>query len=175
MKKLVTGILTLALCMTTALPAFAADTIIDQDVTLPTDGKTTVSFHVDPTYTITIPATVTLEQTTAPDGTVTYESTETISADAGLRLEESGYIQVSLTACDYTLTAGDYTDYELPYTVKVGSTEITSDNNKVAAFTTENNSAIQTSTLSFAAENPTYAGEYSDTVTFTVAVAWIPS
>ena len=53
MKKLFALILAVSLMATMSVTAFAANT---------TGGSTEVSFNVDPTYTVTIPATVELNK-----------------------------------------------------------------------------------------------------------------
>lgn len=110
---------------------------------------------------MTIPATVEL----AKDAdTGSYKQDAVIKAE-NVRLKEGEVIQVAL-ASDFTLTAGTT---DLPYTVTVGDAAaalVTGDT--VATFATS--AGEQTSTLHFAAENPTYAGDYADTVTFTISV-----
>ncbi len=166
-KKLLSTLLALALCGTMSLTAFAADTEIKPDSN-PKTGNTQVTFNVDPTYTVTIPATITLEKDTT-DG-VKYIGTGKVEAAQGLRLKEDEKIEVRLTECDYQLDTDASATYKLPYTVKAGEAEVTADSNLVATFTTEANTAVQESILTFTANDPTYAGDYSDTVTFTVAV-----
>lgn len=163
MKKLLSGLLALAFVLSMSTAAFAADPTINQDTPDPKSGNTNVSFNVEPTYTVTIPETVTLDKTEA-GGVITYEKDMTITADAGVRLLEGEKIQVTLTS-DYTLTVGTT---DLPYTVTVGGTAIDATNNVVAEFTTS--ADVQTSTLHFAAQNPEFAGNYTDTVTFNIAV-----
>ena len=167
MKKLLTIMLALVMVLSLPVTALAADITQDSD---PKTGNTTVTFNVDPTYTVTIPATVELEKKTAADETVTYEKDLTVSAE-NVRLLEGKQIQVTLTS-DFTLTndtqnGGAATN--LSYTVTVGdsATPIVTDG-VVATFGTS--TTEQTSVLHFAAANPTYAGDYSDTVTFTIAV-----
>lgn len=167
MKKLLTIMLALVMVLSLSVTALAADITQDSD---PKTGNTTVTFNVDPTYTVTIPATVELEKKTAADETITYEKDLTVSAE-NVRLLEGKQIQVTLTS-DFTLTndtqnGGAATN--LSYTVTVGdsATPIVTDG-VVATFGTS--TTEQTSVLHFAAANPTYAGDYSDTVTFTIAV-----
>lgn len=167
MKKLLTIMLALVMVLSLSVTALAADITQDSD---PKTGNTTVTFNVDPTYTVTIPATVELEKKTAADETITYEKDLTVSAE-NVRLLEGKQIQVTLTS-DFTLTndtqnGGAATN--LSYTVTVGdsATPIVTDG-VVATFGTS--TTEQTSVLHFAAANPTYAGDYSDTVTFTISV-----
>lgn len=165
-KKALSILLALALCGAMSTTAFAAE--IDQDSD-PKTGNTQVIFNVDPTYTITIPATITLAKTDA-DSTVKYVGNGTLKANEGLRLLEDEKIEVRLTDCDYQLDTSATATYKLPYTVKAGTADITADSNRVATFTTEENATEQTSELTFTAGDPKYAGDYSDTVTFTIAV-----
>ncbi len=170
MKKLLTGVLALTMCCAMSAPVFAEDTVIvpGQDGNPnPDKGSTAVSFNVGPTYEITIPDTVELEKVEA-NGAITYEKNMTITASAGVRLEENQTIQVTMDS-DFALTTDADAEYSLPYTVKVGnSQDAIESGDVVATFTT--NTSEQTSTLSFAAGNPTYAGKYKDTVTFNIAL-----
>ena len=84
MKKSLSTILALTLCLAMAVPAFAKEINQDSDSK---SGDTPVSFTVTPTYTVKIPETVELEQKTA-NGTVTYEKDATL---------------------DYTVTVGNST------------------------------------------------------------------
>ena len=159
MKKLLTIMLALVMVLSLSVTAFAADnTFSPSDITA---KDTNVTFNVDPTYTVTIPATITLAKDAE---TGSYKQDATITA-TGVRLLEGKVINVTL-AGDFTLTAGT-TNW--PYTVTVGDSvgEIAS-GGTVATFETK--TTAQTSVLHFAAANPTYAGDYSDTVTFTIAV-----
>lgn len=169
MKKLLTVVLTLAMMLSLSVTAFAADTVVGPDGSGnpdPATGNTAVSFEVAPTYTVTIPATVELVKTGTD--TITYEKAMDITAAAGVRLLEGQSIQVTL-ASDFTLKTEASATYQLPYTVKVGtSTTAINTGDVVATFGTSREA--QTSTLHFAANNPTYAGDYSDTVTFTISV-----
>ena len=118
MKKLLTIMLALVMVLSLSVTALAADITQDSD---PKTGNTTVTFNVDPTYTVTIPATVELEKKTAADETVTYEKDLTVSAE-NVRLLEGKQIQVTLTS-DFTLTndtqnGGAATN--LSYTVTIG-------------------------------------------------------
>ena len=161
MKKLLTCVLALATVLSMSVTAFAADITQGSD---PKTTNTNVTFNVDPTYTVTIPATITL----AKDADGNYKQDATITA-ADVRLEEGMEVFVSLQS-NFKLTTGvTDTYYELPYTVTVGdSATAIATGDTVATFGTS--TANQSVTLHFTAANPTYAGEYKDTVTFTIVV-----
>ena len=153
MKKLFALILTVAMLATMSITAFATNT---------TGGSTEVSFNVDPTYTITIPATVELNKVET-EGVVTYENDYTITAEAGVRLKKNEYIEVTV-ASDYEMTTAE--GATLAYTITKGGDEL--ENAVVAIFDTDK--TTQTSTIHISANDPDFAGDYSDTVTFTITV-----
>lgn len=159
MKKLLTIMLALVMVLSLSVTAFAADNTFSPSDN--SDKATTVTFNVDPTYTVTIPATITLAK---DEESGSYKQDATITA-TGVRLLEGKVINVTL-AGDFTLTAGT-TNWS--YTVKVGASDTAIANGDTVA-TFETKTAVQTSVLHFAADDPTYAGDYSDTVTFTIAV-----
>lgn len=165
MKKLLSIPLALTLVLTASTSVFAAD--INQNSNQNAD--TTVTFKVDPAYTVTIPADVTLDRKTGTDGTITYEKDLTVSA-SDVRLLEGKKVQVTLDS-SFKLTTGEQgAKYELPYTVKVGTSGSAITSGDVVADFTTLDSDKWSSTLHFAAENPTYAGDYKDTVIFNIAV-----
>ena len=155
MRKLFAVILTVALLMSLSVTAFAANT---------TGGSTEVSFNVDPTYTVTIPATVELERK-EDNGTVTYENDYTLTAQAGVRLFFGEYIAVSVLS-DFTMETEEFA--WLDYVILDAEGYEVANNGVVAKFYTDK--AQQTATIHIAANDPDYAGEYKDTVTFTVSI-----
>ena len=154
MKKLFAVILAVALMATMSVTAFAANT---------TGGSTEVSFNVDPTYTVTIPATVELNKV-EDNGTVTYENDYTLTAEAGVRLKKGEYIEVTVTG-DFEMTTAE--GATLAYVI-TAEDAVVANNGIVAEFDTDK--LEQTATIHIAAADPDFAGEYKDTVTFTVAV-----
>ena len=165
MKKLLSIPLALTLVLTASTSVFAAD--INQNSTQNAD--TTVTFKVDPAYTVTIPADVTLDRKTGTDGTITYEKDLTVSA-SDVRLLEGKKVRVTLDSSFKLTTGAQGAKYELPYTVKVGTSGSAITSGDVVADFTTLDSNKWSSTLHFAAENPTYAGDYKDTVIFNIAV-----
>lgn len=160
MKKLFALILTVAMLATMSVTAFAAE--IDQDTPAPKDGSTNVYFSVDPTYTVTIPAKVELQKIDT-DGAITYENDYTIEAAAGVRLKKNEYIEVTV-ASDYVMQTPQ--GATLDYTITKDAAALV--DSIVAEFDT--NKAAQTSVIHIAANDPDFAGEYTDTVTFTLTV-----
>ena len=154
MKKLFALILTVVMIATMSVTAFAANT---------TGGSTEVSFNVDPTYTVTIPATVELQKVDT-DGVITYENDYTLTAEAGVRLKKGEYIEVTVDS-DFIMTTTE--GATLDYTITASGNAVINDG-VVAEFDTDKNT--QSTTIHIAAADPDYAGEYKDTVTFTVAV-----
>lgn len=161
MKKMISTMLALVLVLSLSVTAFAAEIKPgDGNNPNPDSTNTTVSLDVAPTYTVTIPSTVALTENGG-----TYKQDATITAAAGVRLEEGKAIKVKLVS-DFQLASGSTT---WPYTVKIGSdtAEITSD---AVVATFETKAEEQSVTLHFEAGTPTFAGNYSDTVTFNISV-----
>ena len=122
----------------------------------------TVNYAVAPTYTVTIPETVTLGHTA------------TIKAEDVI-LEEEKQLKVKLTG-----TSGENNAFkvksaegaELEYTVNDGTKDISIDETVLTV--NPDNSANGSATLKFNAPSDSdiiYAGKYTGTVTFTVSVA----
>ena len=153
MKKLFALILAVVMIATISTTAFAANRPV---------GETEVSFNVDPTYTVTIPATVELNKV-EDNGVVTYENDYTLTAQAGVRLKKGEYIEVTV-ASDFEMTTQE--GATLAYTITKGDAALV--DSIVAEFDTDK--AEQTATIHVAANDPDYAGEYKDTVTFTLEV-----
>ena len=154
MKKLFALILTVCLLATMSVTAFAENTA---------GGSTEVSFNVDPTYTVTIPATVALNKVDT-EGVVTYENDYTLTAQAGVRLKKGEYIEVTV-ASDFEMTTTE--GATLAYAITADGNAV-ANNGVVAEFDTDK--LEQTATIHIAANDPDFAGEYKDTVTFTLEV-----
>lgn len=112
---------------------------------------------------VTIPSEVRLEKNDA-NKTVTYESDLTLKA-SNVRLEKGKELHITISdAKGYKLTAtGTAT---LDYTINDGTPSTT---DVVATFETK--APEQTKNLHIKAADPEFAGEYSGTLIFAIAVA----
>lgn len=171
MKKLASFVLALAMAAVCAAPAMAegadssassasSGTTTELDANSNT-GETKVEFEIKPAYTVEIPKMVTLDKT-GEGAAVTYEKDLELTA-SNVRLEKGKELHITISnANDYKLTAGNAT---LDYTID-GEKPLPTD--VVASFTTP--TTEKTVNLHIKAENPTYAGNYSGTLQFTIAV-----
>lgn len=148
MKKLFALILTVCLLASMSVTAFAANT---------TGGEADISTSIDPTYTVTIPA----------DVNVQFNATETafgaIEVEAS-QIHPNKCIKVALTTDNELNNAIDNTKV-IPYAIKDSEgAEFTS-----ATYLTEGDKTELSIHITANDWNAAYAGEYSDTVTFTVS------
>lgn len=165
MKKLISGLSALAI-MAMPLTAFADTTITEADK-LPKTADSSVEFSVAPTYTVTIPAKVTLED----NGEGIYTNSGTLKAE-GVKLAEGKEIVVSLTsASKFNMQTAGASEYKLPYTAEGAFGKLTDKEagGIVAKFatSTEDQEVPVTFTTD---ETPKYAGTYTDPVVFTIGV-----
>lgn len=153
MKKLLTLLLTAALATAAATTAFA-DTIVN-----PANGQMKVTYTVNPSYTVTIPASVKLGEIA------------TVSA-SGVKINKNQNLIVRLTGTSgnnnaFTVNANGA---ELTYTVEKDNADIAI-NSEVLKVNTDTSTDKLSAKLSFVApKSVTYAGDYTGTVTFTVSV-----
>ena len=155
MKKLFAIILTVAMLATLSVTALA------DDYTTEGDKGMTITYSVAPTYTVTIPSDVTING-----------SSTTISAD-DVVVEKGKYVSVSLDADnDFTVTTAQ--GATLTYTVTANSTAISA-GDEILAVNPED-AANGSVTVVFAIDESAiqYAGTYTGTATFTVAVKDVP-
>lgn len=155
MKKLIASILSLTAAAALSVPAFAAE--IDQDSDLK-EVQTTVSASIAPTYTVTIPADVEVEfnAVSTSFGNITLEAAQ---------IDPGHAVTVTLTASGTLKNKADETK-TIAYTVSAGGAAFTSEQ-----YETAGDSTALTIEITQEAWNAAYAGEYSDTVTFTVSYA----
>lgn len=163
MKKALALAAALTLALTLPTAAFAADQTLDKDKT---SGTADVTLNVMPSYSVTIPETIELKD---EDDDGVYTATATVSA-SDVRLVEGYKVQVSMDS-DFTMTDSS-NQSKWDYQVTVGdSTNPLDKDTAFATFTTPTGTDTEPKsvTLNFSAKNPTYAGNYQETVTFKLA------
>ncbi|MGN1315434.1 MAG: hypothetical protein ACI4VW_00015 [Acutalibacteraceae bacterium] len=154
MKKVLSFTLALVMMLSVSITAFAGT--VDQD-TVDKTGNTSITYDVSPSYTVTIPATVTLGDT----ATVKVENT---------MLKKGDEVNVKLTGTSEADDAFKVTTAqgaELTYTVKDGDTVINVGDTVLSCASQVNDTA---DLLFTAPASVQYAGDYTGTVTFTVSV-----
>ena len=128
----------------------------DSTIKLSTSKKlTTITYQVAPTYTVTIPAAVTLGESA------------TISAE-NVVVEKGKQVEVILTdANDFKVTTPQ--GAELGYTVKSGETTV-NEGDAVLTVNPDNGKTGETTLTFSATEEVKFAGDYTATLVFTIAV-----
>ena len=148
MKKLFALILTVCLLATMSVTAFAANT---------TGGDADITTSIAPTYTVTIPADVNV----AFNATETAFGTVEVTAS---QIHPDKCIKVALATDNELNNAIDNTKV-IPYAIKDSEgAEFTS-----ATYLTEGDKTELSIHITEGDWNAAYAGDYSDTVTFTVS------
>ena len=155
MKKLFALILTVCLLATMSVTAFAANT---------TGGSMEVTYSVAPAYTVTIPETVTI----GTSGT----SAEISAAD--VVVEKGQYVSVTLAADNnFTVTSGE--GATLTYTVTKGGQPVAAGDEILAVNPADGKTGSASVTFDIDESAIVYAGTYTGTATFTVAVKPVPT
>ncbi len=160
-KKVLSAILALTLCGLMSTTAFAA--AVDQDSD-PKTGSTNVNYTVQPVYTVTIPAEVTLGETA------------TISAE-NVVVASGKQVAVELTGASgennaFTLTSAE--GAVIGYTVQKNGSNVSINDTVLTVNPADGTSG--STTLSFLAPTSiTYAGNYTGNVTFTISVVDVQS
>ena len=155
MKKLFAVILAVALMVTMSATAFATDydTAGDKGVT--------VTYSVAPTYIVSIPADVTI------DGNAT-----TISAE-NVVVEKGKYVSVSL-ADDNNFVVSTAEGAELSYTVTANGAAVAAGGEILAVNPADGKTGSASITFAIDESAIQYAGTYTGTATFVVAVKDVP-
>ena len=148
MKKLFALILTVCLLASMSVTAFAANT---------TGGDADITTSIDPTYTVTIPANTTV----AFNATETAFGTIEVTAS---QIHPNKCIKVALASDGKLENSIDATKV-IPYAIKDSTgAAFTS-----ATYLTEGDKTELSIHITANDWNAAYAGDYSDTVTFTVS------
>ena len=148
MKKLFVIALALVLVASLSVTAFAANT---------TGGNADITTSIEPTYTVTIPANT----------NVNFNATETAFGTIEVvasQIHPDKQIRVTLTTDGELNNAIDATKV-IPYVIKDASGAAFT----TATYLTEGDKTELSIHITADDWNAAYAGEYSDTVTFTVS------
>ena len=121
--------------------------------------STTVTYNVAPTYTVTIPATVALGETA------------TIKAE-NVVVEKGKQVEVALTNAN-GFTVATPQGAELGYTVKNGETPV-NEGDTVLTVNPDNGKTGETTLTFTTPETAQFAGDYTGTLIFTIAVKDAP-
>ena len=157
MKKLFALLLTVTMMATLSVTAFAAD----YDTT--GDKGMTVTYSVAPTYTVTIPETV----------TIGAEGTEkTVSAE-GVVVKKGQYVSVTLAA-DNNFTVKTTEGATLTYTVTKGGQPVAAGDEILAVNPADGKTGSASVTFAIDESAIQYAGTYTGSATFTIAVKDVP-
>ncbi|MGN1473480.1 MAG: hypothetical protein ACI4WZ_05350 [Eubacteriales bacterium] len=153
MKKLTALALTMALALSLPVTAFAAEINQGSD---PKTADVTVTTSIAPTYTVTIPAStnVTFNTLSTSFGSVKLEAAQIAPGYAvKVELKASGLLKNKADASKTIAYAINGSDGAF----------------SVGQYTTAGQETPLTIEITQAAWNAAFAGEYSDTVTFTVS------
>ena len=153
MKKLLALILAITMMATLSVTAFATD--------YDTAGNKgmNVTYSVNPGYTVTIPETVTI----GADGTEATVSAENVVVNKGQ------YVSVTL-AVDNNFTVTTTEGAELTYTVTANGKAVTAGGEILAVNPADGKTGTATITFDIDETAIQYAGTYTGSATFTIAV-----
>ena len=155
MKKLFALLLAITLMATLSVTAFAAD----YDTT--GDKGMNVTYSVAPAYTVTIPTDVTIDGNAA-----------TISAE-DVVVEKGQYVSVTLAA-DNNFTVKTTEGATLTYTVTANSENVAAGGEILAVNPTDGKTGSATVTFAIDESAIKYAGTYTGSAIFTIAVKDVP-
>lgn len=157
MKKLFVLILTVVMLATMPVAVFA-----EGGATETGDKATTVTYSVAPTYTVTIPTSITI------DG-----EADTISAE-NVVVEKGQYVSVALAENNnFTVTTAE--GATLDYTVTKGGVNVAAGGEILAVDPANGKTGSAAITFAIDQSAIQYAGLYTGTATFTISVKDVPN
>ena len=158
MKKVLAMLLTIALMMSLAVTTFA----VEYDTT--GDKSMTVTYAVAPSYIVTIPGEITI----GADGT----ATDTIQAE-NVVVNKGQYVSVSLDEENgFTVTTQE--GASLTYTVTANGETLAAGDEILAVNPADGKTGTATITFDIDESAIQYAGTYTGSATFTIAVKDVP-
>ena len=157
MKKLFALLLAITMMATLSVTAFAAD------YDTAGDKGMNVTYSVNPGYTVTIPETVTI----GANGTSATVSAEDVVVNKGQ------YVSVTLAA-DNNFTVKTAEGAELAYTVTADGEAVAAGDEILAVNPADGKTGTATITFDIDETAIQYAGTYTGSATFTIAVKDVP-
>ncbi len=142
MKKVLTLITTICLFVTLSGVGYGEE-----------NKSTTIIYHVNPNYTVTIPSTATL-------------GSDLIVSASNVVIEYGKKLNVKISS-DFKLSNNDY---EVAYNITSGTNTIESGDIVLTVDPASANSGSSTLTLNVPNDGFKYAGDYSGTLNFTISV-----
>lgn len=166
MKKIVSVLLALVMALSLGVSAFATDVTVDGSQS----ADTTVTYGLDSSYLVVIPESVVIDTNTHKgEATVSAENVllgygETLNITVANAENEDKWYLVDKTAADNTL------EYTIGKTD--GAADVTNESVVLSVAAGDKwNEKVEQALYFELAEDVTKAGDYSDTLTFTVDVA----
>ncbi|EXM38685.1 hypothetical protein RASY3_03085 [Ruminococcus albus SY3] len=163
-KRFITGMVTLAMVSAMApMNVFATENTIPLNANT-SSGSTDVKYSVDPSYTVVIPASITLSDTAATSASISVDETAkpfklAKGQKLSLKIANEGTNDFKVTnaddSLDYTVTAGSET-------LAKGST--------AAEFSNDDKTDKTLTFSKMDASKAKYAGDYTGTLTFGISV-----
>lgn len=151
-KSIAATALAAALITASAMPAFAAEITASEG-----SGTQTVKYSVGESFTVSIPADVTLQKGTPQTGSISVSN---------LKLADRSSVEVELTGTTNNFNVTN-NGTNLAYEVKKEGSKVNA-GETVATFTNEAQTAVNLSFELTGDDSAAAAGDYSDTITYTV-------
>lgn len=162
-RKLLAAVMALAMVSAIApMSAFATD--IDQDTPAPKEGTMNVTYSVEPTYTVTIPASVTL----GDDSTISVKDVN-LATGKKILVKLTGAAN-TVTGTSFTVKTADETPATATYQVQKSGTALKL-GDTAYEFAYDGETKTGSGTLTFTEPTDSkFAGTYTDQLTFTISV-----
>ena len=163
-KRFITGMVTLAMVSAMApMNVFATENTIPLNANT-SSGSTDVKYSVDPSYTVVIPASVTLSDTSTTNATISVDETA-----KPFKLAKGQKLSVKIANEDTNDFKVTNADDSLDYTVTAGS-ETLAKGSTAAEFSNDDKTDKTLTFSKMDASKAKYAGDYKGTLTFGISV-----
>ena len=163
-KRFIAGMITLTMVSAMApINAFATENIKTLDAST-SSNSTDVKYSVDPSYTVVIPASITLSDTAATSASISVDETA-----KPFKLAKGQKLSVKIANEDTNNFKVTNADDSLDYTVTAGS-ETLAKGSTAAEFSNDDKTDKTLTFSKMDASEAKYAGDYKGTLTFGISV-----